>query len=65
MGHHIDTDGRFQSNKYPHLPPDKIIVSFQDPRARRALISLANDYHTADPELSIDIQTRLDTIDTP
>ncbi len=37
MGHHIDSEGRFQSDKYPDLAPDKIILSFKDPAARLAL----------------------------
>ncbi len=37
MGHHTDSDGRFQSDNYPDLPPDKIVLSFNDPEARRAL----------------------------
>ena len=27
MGHHIDPRGRFQSDPYPALAPDKIVVS--------------------------------------
>lgn len=59
MGHHIDKEGRFQSDKYPDLPPDKIVLSFKDPRARTALYALAECYEAADPELSADIRTRL------
>ncbi len=62
MGHHIDTNGRFQSDKYPKLPPDKIVVSFQDPNARGALAVLAVDYDDDDPELAEDIRTRLEDI---
>ena len=59
MGHHIDHQGRFQSDKHPDLAPDKIIVSFKDPRAQKALVILADDYRDTDPELSDDILTRV------
>lgn len=62
MGHHIDSEGRFQSDKYPDLAPDKIVVSFKDPRARRALRCVAEDYLHTDPELSLDITKRLESI---
>ena len=38
MGHHLTSDGRFQSDKYPELPPNKIVLSFNDPAARVALL---------------------------
>ena len=59
MGHHIDDQGRFQSDKHPDLPPDKIIVSFKDRRAHKALVMLADDYRETDPELCDDILTRV------
>lgn len=62
MGHHIDDQGRFQSDKYPDLAPDKIVVSFTDPRANWALVVLAADYQETDPELSADILTRVRAI---
>lgn len=65
MGHHIDSEGRFQSDKYPDLGPDKIIVSFRHPQARRALAALASDYSVLDPELAADIRARLETIKYP
>lgn len=57
MGHHIDSRGRFQSDKYPELPPDKIILSFKDGAARDALASFAK--RTEDRELGEDILTRV------
>jgi len=60
MGHHIDKQGRFQSDKYPDLPPDKIILSFKDKFARQALHLYAMG--TKDEELAKDIKTRLRTI---
>ena len=62
MGHHIDSEGRFQSDKYPDLPPDKIVLSFKDMRAWQALETLARYYHDADPGLSADILTRLASV---
>lgn len=59
MGHHIDSEGRFQSDKYPDLAPDKIVLSFKDPAARKALVILAADYEKIDPDLSNDILTRI------
>lgn len=58
---HIDVQGRFQSDKYPELPPDTIRLSFKDQRARRALAVLANDYESFDPQLSEDVRTRIGT----
>ena len=62
MGHHLDAQGRFQSDKYPELKPDKIVVSFTDLNAQRALATLAVDYAKADPELSQDIFARLNAL---
>ena len=62
MGHHIDKHGRFQSDKYPNLAPDKIVLSFKDRRARSALEVLAIAYSGEDPELCDDIRRRLAAI---
>ncbi len=62
MGHHINDKGQFQSDKYPELAPDKIVLSFKDPRARPALTVLALGYGHKDTELSDDIRERLRTI---
>ena len=59
MGHHIDREGRFQSDRYPDLDPDKIVVSFRHPQARRARALLADDYGDRDPGLAEDIRNRL------
>lgn len=56
MGHHIDKEGRFQSNKYPDLAPDKIIFSFKDDAARMGLLEFAT--WTEDKELGEDILRR-------
>ena len=62
MGHHIDKEGRFQSDRHPDLEPDKIIVSFKHPQARPALAALAEAYQEVDVELADDIRERLRTI---
>lgn len=57
MGHHIDSEGRFQSDKYPDLAPDKIVLSFHDPIAAVVL-----GYYAAgckDRDLGRDIEHRL------
>jgi len=59
MGYHIDDQGRFQSDKYPKLPPDKIVVSFKDEMAWAALETLADCYDDIDQDLADDIRTRL------
>ena len=63
MGHHINKDGQFQSDKYPDLPPDKIILSFKDAYARDALGMYARlIVYEGDKELALDILERLSTI---
>lgn len=37
MGHHIDKDGNFQSDKYPWLPKNQMIISFKDKAVINAL----------------------------
>ena len=61
MGHHIDSEGRFQSDKYPDLPPDKIVLSFHDTDARTALLLYASI--TDDLDLSDDIEDRIESIE--
>lgn len=63
MGHHIDDQGRFQSDRHPDLAPDKIVLSFKDPLAQRALWALALDYRHAGGDLGYDIQERLQSIE--
>lgn len=64
MGNHIDSQGHFQSDLHPNLKPDRIVLSFKDPLARRALRALAVDYREADSDLARDIQKRLMSIDS-
>lgn len=60
MGRHFDASGRFQSDKHPDLPPDKIILSFHDSEAVPALRLFAT--LTGDAELSADIVARLEAL---
>ena len=60
MGHHIDSEGRFQSDKYPELAPDKIVLSFKDGAAQKALAVFA--LWTRDDTLAEDIGKRLESI---
>ncbi len=59
MSHHI-VNGRFKSDKFPDLAPDKIVLSFKDAAARLALKRFAD--MTQDRELAEDIKTRLKSI---
>lgn len=65
MGHHINQNGEFQSDKHPDLPPDKIILSFKDPRAHGALLALAEGYMATDLEFSDDIRARVTSVKHP
>ena len=60
MGEHINAKGQFQSDKYPDLAPDKIILSFKDEHARLPLLEYAA--LTDDKELAEDMLTRIRTI---
>ena len=57
MGHHLKKNGDFQSDKYPDLAPNKIVLSFKDPAAREALWKFAE--LTEDVELGHDIRACL------
>ncbi len=63
-GHHINEKGEFQSDKYPHLPVDKILLSFRNPASHAALAVLAQNYVWIEPELAEDIRTRLASVVT-
>lgn len=60
-GHHINEKGQFQSDKYPDLPPNRIVLSFEDPMARIALKEFA--HLTLDEELGKDVLEVLDRIE--
>ena len=59
MGHHINAEGQFQSDKHPDLPPDRIRLNFNNPNSHAALWQLAKSYASVDPELAEDIGMRL------
>lgn len=61
MGHHINDKGQFQSDKYPDLSPDKIVLSFKDQAAKKALYTFWQE--TKDIELAKDIKKRLDDLE--
>ena len=61
MGHHINKDGQFQSDKYP-VPPDMVMLSFHDRLARFPLAYLAAWYREKNPEFAEDIATRLNSV---
>lgn len=60
MAQHINSDGKFKSDKYPELPPDKLILSFKDKEARPALKLFAET--TKQRALAESIKERLATI---
>jgi len=60
MAKQINKDGKFQSDKYPDLPPDKFLLSFKDPVARKSIKLYAE--LTEDKELSKSLLQRLKTI---
>lgn len=59
MGAHIDQDGKFQSDKFPGCPPDKVPVGLGDERAQDLLWELARRYEDVDKEFAADIRSRL------
>jgi hypothetical protein len=65
MGHHIDDQGRFQSDRHPDLPPDRIRLNLANPRSVGALRQLAKDYAAHDPELASDLNARLTALHGP
>lgn len=65
MGHHINADDKFQSDKHPGLPPDRVRVSLENPRSERALRVLAQDYRAVDSGFSEDLLYRLNALHGP
>lgn len=59
MGHHIDDKGRFQSDKYPQTPPDKVVLSLTDPKVQPLLLLVATAYQDDDPEFAEDLRQRV------
>lgn len=62
MGHHFDAEGRFQSDKYPDLPPDRVAINITDPRTHQGLALIAHALHDDDPEFAEDLLQRLNTL---
>lgn len=69
MSHHLNKQGRFQSDKYKifrnekngeECSEDKFVLSFKDEAAHYALREYASN--TKDTELAVDIVKRLMTI---
>lgn len=59
MGAHIDKAGRFQSDKYPTCPPDKVPLSVNDKDAQPFLWAYAELHRSRDAEFADDLQSRL------
>lgn len=59
MGTHINSEGKFQSDKYPTCPADKVPLSVNDPDAQPLLWIYAELHRKRDNELSDDLQARL------
>lgn len=59
MGNHIDANGKFQSDKYPTCPPDKVPLSVNDPTAQDLLWQYAQRRRAVDAEFSDDLENRL------
>jgi hypothetical protein len=57
---HLNSLGQFQSDQYPNLAPDEIVLSFKDPAAMEALYTFAD--LTEDDDLAVAIVKRLDAI---
>ncbi len=62
MGHHIDAEGRFQSDKYPELPPDKVVISLKDPRTWAGLRVIAVQYQDGEKEFGDDLLGRINSL---
>jgi hypothetical protein len=60
-GKHLNEQGQFQSDRFPSIGPDKLVLSFHDPEARHALTTFA--HATANRALAYDIMWRMEQID--
>ena len=59
MGHHVDDQGRFQSDKHPELAPDKVVIDLTDPKAWDGLMLIAAMYWDHDREFAEDLENRV------
>jgi len=57
MGHHLNENDFFQSDKHPELKQHQIILNFRDEYAQKALAEYANCCE--DKELADDIRTAI------
>jgi hypothetical protein len=62
MGAHINKDGRFQSDRYPSTPADKVPLSVNDKTAQDLLWQYAERRRKVDAEFSADLESRLETV---
>ncbi len=60
MRYHLNTLGQFQSDQYPEMRSDEIVLSFRDPAAMEALHAFAD--LTDDDALAVVTVKRLDAI---
>ena len=61
MGHHLNSDRRFQSDKHPKLKPDHIVLDLGDPAAKGPIRLFARN--TKDRGVAEDLITRLDEME--
>lgn len=61
MGSHINSDGKFQSDKYPTCPAGKVPLSVEDETAQDLLFEYAQRRRDVDAEFSDDLETALAT----
>lgn len=59
MGAHINSNGEFQSDKYPTCPPGKVPLSVKDKTAQALLWAYAQRRRSVDAEFSDDLETCL------
>ena len=59
MGHHINEDGNFQSDKHADMPPNRLRLNMENPLSLRALMVLSADYEDHDVEFASDIRIAL------
>ena len=63
MSYHLNAQGQFQSDQYPDMRPDDIVLSFRDPAAMEALHAFAD--LSDDDDLAVAIVKRLDARSSP
>ena len=62
MGHHINSKGEFDSDKFPNLPPDYVAINIKHPHNWPVIAALAEVYKDRKPEFSEDLLIRLDSL---